>query len=152
MHNSVKRLQNVEVSENYQRTPMAVNNNGGRQHDLKKPPIRHRSETKTPILIDSGLDLSCYLRRLLRGQQFPDVTLPAGFPRTIKHRTVHLILTISGPHILLFLPLGIQQTKIVKKEFAEMIKVGTARMSSNPWSLLLHLAPKICIFSIDKHS
>lgn len=75
--------------------------------------------------------------------EFSEVTRPAGCPRTIKHQTVHHILTTPDPPISCRpRRLAPSKLKSAKEEFAEMVKAGTARPSSSPWSSPLHLVPK----------
>jgi len=67
--------------------------------------------------------------------EFPDITRPAGLPGAIKHQTVHHILTSPGQPIACHpRRLAPGRLKISKQEFAEIIKVGTIRPSSSPWS------------------
>lgn len=60
-----------------------------------------------------------------------------------KHNTVHHIQTTPGPPVSCR-PRRLAPAKLAaaKKEFEEMIRVGTARPSKSPWSSPLYLAPK----------
>lgn len=76
-------------------------------------------------------------------RQFPKITHPAGTPQPCKHDTMHFIKTSPGPPIS-SRPrrLAPDKLQIAKREFDEMIKIGTARSSDSPWSSPLHLVPK----------
>lgn len=75
--------------------------------------------------------------------EFTSITRPPGAPKYTKHTTVHFINTTDGPPVSAR-PRRLAQQKLhaAKKEFDEMLKVGTARPSSSPWSSPLHLVPK----------
>ncbi|KAL7292017.1 hypothetical protein TKK_0014301 [Trichogramma kaykai] len=74
---------------------------------------------------------------------FPEITRPITFPRVIKHSTVHHITTTPGPPVFCK-PRRLvgEKLSIAKKEFADMVAVGTCRSSSSPWASPLHLAKK----------
>lgn len=76
-------------------------------------------------------------------RNFPDITRPHGIRRTLTHHTVHHIQTTPGPPVSCTpRRLAPDKLKIAKDEFEAMLKDGTARPSSSPWSSPLHLAPK----------
>lgn len=75
--------------------------------------------------------------------EFPEITRPAGTPRTPKHNTVHHIRTTPGPPVSCSpRRLAPDKLKIAKLEFDAMLANGTARPSDSPWASPLHLAPK----------
>lgn len=75
--------------------------------------------------------------------EFPELTRPAGTPRTTKHTTVHHIRITPGPPVACSpRRLAPDKLKIAKAEFEAMLANGTARPSESPWSSPLHLAPK----------
>lgn len=75
--------------------------------------------------------------------EFPDITRPPGFPRAVKHNTVHYIKTTDGPPISCRpRRLAPQKLIIAKKEFEDMVHAGTARPSKSAWSSPLHMAVK----------
>lgn len=75
--------------------------------------------------------------------EFPDITRPAGLPRTTPHNTVHHIRTTPGPPVSLpFRRLAPDKLKIAQQEFQLMMANGTARPSESSWASPLHLVPK----------
>lgn len=75
--------------------------------------------------------------------KFPSISRPPGAPQDPKHTTVHFINTTNGPPVTARpRRLAPQKLRAAQKEFEEMIRVGTARPSSSPWSSPLHLALK----------
>ncbi|CAB0030694.1 unnamed protein product [Trichogramma brassicae] len=75
--------------------------------------------------------------------EFQAITRPPGFPREIKHETVHHIRTTPGPPIMSRARrLAPDKLKIAQSEFDDMLRAGTARPSESSWSSPLHLAPK----------
>lgn len=75
--------------------------------------------------------------------EFPDITKPPGFPRSVKHNTVHHIRTTEGPPISCRpRRLAPQKLSAAKKEFEDMVRNGTARPSESAWSSPLHMTPK----------
>lgn len=76
-------------------------------------------------------------------REFPDISRPPGLPRTVKHSTVHHILTTDGPPVSCRpRRLAPQKLLAAKKEFEEMVRCGSARPSDSPWSSPLHMARK----------
>jgi cleavage and polyadenylation specificity factor subunit 1 len=74
---------------------------------------------------------------------FPDITRPAGVPREPRHATAHFIKTTPGPPVACKpRRLAPDKLAIAKREFAEMLRSGTARPSDSCWASALHLAPK----------
>jgi len=75
--------------------------------------------------------------------EFPDCTKPPGIAREIKHSTVHYINTTDGaPVTARPRRLATDKLRIAQKVFAEMLQVGTARLSMSSWASPLHLTPK----------
>jgi hypothetical protein len=75
--------------------------------------------------------------------EFPDILRPPGLPRTVKHSTMHHIITTDGPPVSCRpRRLAPQKLLAAKKEFEEMLSCGTARPSSSPWASPLHMAQK----------
>ncbi|CAK1581208.1 unnamed protein product [Parnassius mnemosyne] len=75
--------------------------------------------------------------------EFPSIWRPPGAPRNLKHSTVHYINTTDGPPVTARARrLAPQKLLAAKKEFEEMVGVGTARPSSSSWASPLHLALK----------
>ncbi|XP_063371456.1 uncharacterized protein LOC134659697 [Cydia amplana] len=75
--------------------------------------------------------------------EFPDILRPPGLPRIVKHSTVHHIITTEGPPVSCRpRRLAPQKLQAAKKEFDDMLKCGTARLSSSPWASPLHMARK----------
>lgn len=74
---------------------------------------------------------------------FPEITKPPGFPRVVKHNTLHYIKTTDGPPVSCRpRRLAPQKLADAKKEIEEMVRSGTARPSDSPWSSPLHLTLK----------
>lgn len=75
--------------------------------------------------------------------EFPEITKPPGIHRDIKHDTLHYIRTTDGPPVT-SRPrrLAPGKLKAAQREFADMVKAGTARPSESAWSSPLHMAPK----------
>ena len=75
--------------------------------------------------------------------EFPDLTRPPGFPREVRHNTVHHIKTTPGASVSCQLRrLAPDLIAITKAEFDVMLTEVTARRSDGPWSAALHLVPK----------
>lgn len=102
------------------------------------PPSHAQAHELTSIKVLTGD--SPYHELLKR---FPEITRPAGSNRIITHNTKHHIRTTPGPPAS-SRPrrLAPDRLQIAKKEFEEMLKVGTARRSESPWSSPLHMVPK----------
>ena len=76
-------------------------------------------------------------------RKYPQITMPAGTHRVVKHDTLHYIRTKSGPPVSCHpRRLPSDRQKIALKEFEDMMANGTARRSESPWSSPLHLVPK----------
>ena len=75
--------------------------------------------------------------------EFPEITRPVAFPRKVKHNTVHYIKTTPGPPVFCK-PRRLHPKKltIAKREFDDMLKIGTCRPLDSPWASLLHLGKK----------
>ena len=75
--------------------------------------------------------------------EFPEITRPDGRAPEVKHDTRHLIETTPGPPVA-NKPrrLAPDRFKIAKKQFDDMVQLGTARPSSSPWASPLHMVPK----------
>lgn len=75
--------------------------------------------------------------------KFPSITRPPGPPQEPKHSTVHFINTTEGPPVNAR-PRRLAPLKLraAQKEFEDMVRAGTARPSSSPWSSPLHLVEK----------
>lgn len=74
--------------------------------------------------------------------QYPSITRPEGVT-TVKHNTVHYILTTPGPPVAhKARRLAPDKQSIAQGKFDVMVKTGVARPSSSSWSSSLHTAPK----------
>jgi hypothetical protein len=75
--------------------------------------------------------------------EFPDLTLPTGVQREVRHNTVHHIRTTPRPPVTCR-PRRLEPDRlaIAKAEFDAMLRDGTAHRSESSWSSALHIVPK----------
>ncbi|XP_064472041.1 uncharacterized protein LOC135386187 [Ornithodoros turicata] len=80
------------------------------------------------------------ISELLR--QFPTLTQPPDWTKSVKHDVVHFIETTGPPVFSRSRQLSPEKLKIGKAEFQHMLDIGIARPSSASWSSALHMVPK----------
>ena len=101
-------------------------------------PIQKTSEDIASIKSIAG---GTKYHQILR--EFPEITRPAGIAHDIKHNTMHHIETTPGPPVTCRpRRLDPERRRTAKKEFDDMLAIGTARPSKSPWSSALHLVKK----------
>jgi len=75
--------------------------------------------------------------------EFPEITRATARARTIKHSTVHHIITTEGPpEACRPRRLGPKKLKAAKAEFNILLQEGVIQASKSPWSAPLHMVQK----------